>query len=89
MRSKTLDAPTDDGPAIAAIAAALWQAEKDHPPLRLVGVQVSNLDGARPTQLGLFRSEDEERRDRLNEALDDILSKFGPGTVRRGGMPRE
>jgi DNA polymerase-4 len=89
MRSKTLDAPTDDGPAIAAVAAAMWQAEADHPPLRLVGVQVSNLDGARPTQLGLFRSEDDERRDRLNEALDDILSKFGPGTVRRGGVPRE
>jgi DNA polymerase-4 len=89
MRSKTLDAPTDDGPGIAAVAMALWKAEKDHPPLRLVGVQVSNLDGVRPAQLGLFRSEDDERRDRLNEALDDILAKFGPGTVRRGGVPRE
>jgi DNA polymerase-4 len=89
MRSKTLDAPTDDGPGIAAVATSLWNAEKDHPPLRLVGVQVSNLDGVRPVQLGLFRSGDDERRDRLNEALDDILAKFGPGTVRRGGVPRE
>jgi DNA polymerase-4 len=88
-RSKTLDQPTDDGPEIAAVATRLWNAEREHPPLRLIGVQVSNLDGVRPAQLGLFRSEDEERRDRLNDALDDILAKFGPGTVRRGGVPRE
>jgi DNA polymerase IV len=89
MRSKTLDEPTDDGPTIAMVATQLWRAGEERSPLRLVGVQVSNLDGVRPAQLGLFRSEEEEKRDRLNEALDDILAKFGPGTVRRGGVPRE
>jgi DNA polymerase IV len=88
-RSKTLDAPTCDGPEIAAVAIALWHAEKEHPSLRLVGVQVSNLDGVRPAQLGLFRCEEDDKRDRLNEALDDILAKFGPGTVRRGRVPSE
>lgn len=89
VRSRTLDEPTNDGPAIAAIATALWRAEKNHQPLRLVGVQVTNLDGARPTQLGLFRSPDDDRRDKLNAALDDLLAKFGPGAVRRGGVPGE
>ena len=86
-RSKTLDAATDDGPSIAATAVALWQDQAPHPPIRLVGVQTSNLDGTSPTQLGLFRSEDDDRRDRLNGALDDLLTRFGPGTVKRGGPP--
>jgi len=88
-RSKTLEVPSDDGPAIAAIATSLWRAEKNHPPIRLIGVQVTNLDGTRPAQLGLFRSEEDDRRDKLNEALDDLLSRFGPGVVKRGGVPGE
>jgi len=88
-RSKTLDVPTDDGPAIAAIATALWRVEKVRSPIRLIGVQVTNLDGTRPAQLGLFRSEEDDKRDKLNEALDDLLSRFGPGVVKRGGVPGE
>lgn len=84
-RAKTLDIPCDDGPTIAAIASRLWAAEAPHRPVRLIGVQVTNLDGANPAQLGLFRSDENERRDRLNEAMDDLLSRFGPGAVRRGG----
>jgi DNA polymerase-4 len=86
-RSKTLDMPADDGQVIAAIATALWRAEKIDAPIRLVGVQVTNLDGTRPAQLGLFRSEEDDKRDKLNEALDDLLSRFGPGVVKRGGLP--
>ncbi|HXC51919.1 MAG TPA: DNA polymerase IV [Candidatus Limnocylindrales bacterium] len=84
-RSKTLDAATDDGPTITAAAIGLWRAAAVRQPIRLIGVQLSNLDGARPAQLGLFRSDDEERRDRLNEAMDDLIARFGPGSVRRGG----
>lgn len=86
-RARTLEVPSDDGPTIAGVAQALWDAEKVSRPIRLVGVQVTNLDGARPAQLGLFRSEEDEKRDRLNEAMDDLLSRFGPGVVRRGGPP--
>jgi DNA polymerase IV len=85
-RSKTLDAPIDDGPAISSIATSLWRDAAVSQPIRLVGVQLSGLDGARPAQLGLFRSEDDDRRDRLNEALDDLVARFGPGSVRRGSI---
>ena len=87
VRSKTLERPTNDGPTITSAAVELWRAAAVRDPIRLVGVQVSNLDGARPVQLGLFRSEDDDRRDRLNEAMDDLVSRFGPGTIRRGGTP--
>jgi len=85
VRSKTLENASNDGTAIAAIATALWRAEKIAAPIRLVGVQVTNLDGSRPAQLGLFRSEEDDKRDKLNEALDDLLSRFGPGVIKRGG----
>jgi DNA polymerase IV len=86
-RAKTLDVPTNDGPTIAATASALWKAAAVAEPIRLVGVQVTGLDGARPAQLGLFRSEEDDRRERLNGALDDLVSRFGPGSIRRGTRP--
>ncbi len=83
-RSKTLASPCDDGLEIAEVALALWRAETEHPPLRLVGVQLSLLDGNRPLQLGLFKSEESERRDALNRALDDITRRFGDKALQRG-----
>ncbi|MFT5040492.1 MAG: DNA polymerase-4 [Hyphomicrobiaceae bacterium] len=84
-RSRTLATPLDDGARITAVACQLWRAESQRPPLRLVGVQLSGLDGPRPVQLGLFDSpEDTERDDALNKALDDIVGRFGGKAIRRG-----
>ena len=83
-RSRSLEVATDDGPTIADIVTTLWRAEAVSGSVRLVGVQVTNLDGDRPVQLGLFRSPEDDRRDALNHALDDLLSRFGPGVVKRG-----
>jgi DNA polymerase-4 len=83
-RSRSLATPTDDGAEIARIAMELWDAEPPGIPLRLVGVQVSGLDKDRPVQIGLFDAPEDERRNALNAALDDIVAKFGPAAVRRG-----
>jgi DNA polymerase-4 len=83
-RSHTVEDPTDDGTVIARAAIDLWRAEPTVA-LRLVGVQVTGLDGDRPVQLGLFGAPEDERRDALNQALDDIISRFGPAAVKRGG----
>jgi DNA polymerase-4 len=85
-RSRTLAATTDDGSTIARTAMELWDGEPTHPPLRLVGVQVSGLDGDRPVQMGLFKNEEEGRQDALNTALDDIVSRFGAKAVKKGGL---
>ena len=53
-------------------------------PLRLLGVQVSGLDGERPVQLGLFRAPEDERHNALNQAVDEIVSRFGSDSLRRG-----
>lgn len=85
-RSETLEHPTDDGAVISRVSWDLWCREEVHPPLRLVGVTVSGLDGDRPRQLGLFDSERAEGQsnDALNQALDDIVGRFGAAAIRRG-----
>jgi DNA polymerase-4 len=83
-RSKTLSRPTDDGSEISNITMALWDAESRHPPLRLVGVQVTGLDKDRPVQIGLFEAPEDERKNALNSAMDEIVAKFGPSAVKRG-----
>ncbi len=83
-RSRSLTVPTDDGPEIARIATDLWQAEPAGQAYRLIGVQLSGLDKERPVQLGLFDAPEDERRNALNAALDEIMRKFGPSAVKRG-----
>jgi len=83
-RSETLAAPTDDGAVISRTVMKLWDREPPGIPLRLVGVQVSGLDKDRPVQIGLFDAPEDERRNALNAALDDIVAKFGPRAVKRG-----
>ncbi len=83
-RSMSVEAPTNDGKSISEVAIGLWRTEPRHPPVRLVGVQVSGLDRDRPVQLGLFKVEEDKRQDALNQALDDIVARFGAGAVRRG-----
>ncbi len=87
-RSHTLVDASDDGVVIARVAAQLWRAEPEHPPVRLLGVQVTNLDGDRPVQLGLFRCQEEIRNEALNKALDQIVARFGADAVRRGNTPQ-
>jgi len=84
-RSHTLSTPTDDGARIAAAAMQLWDGEPEGIALRLLGVQVTGLDGERPVQLGLFQgTEEDSRAEALNSALDEIVAKFGPRAVKRG-----
>jgi len=84
-RSKTLAQPTDDGNEIARVAMHLWDAEPPGIAIRLIGVQMSGLDKERPVQLGLFHGSEDDGRDALNAALDDIVARFGADAVKRGG----
>lgn len=87
-RQTTLPQPTDQGQVIAAEALALleryWQ--RAHP-LRLVGVGVSGLLDEGGYQLGLLERDD-QRNVRLNEALDEIRSRFGRDAIRRGTVKK-
>ena len=72
--------------ALEAGAALLDKGAMDEP-VRLVGVGVANLEHVGETQLALFGEPARaQRRDRLNEALDQIADRFGSSAVKRGGQ---
>ncbi len=85
-RQLTLEHPTDRADVIDDVARQLldenWQRSRL---LRLLGVGVSNLIRGSGYQLRLFDHSD-QRRARLNRALDDIRNKFGPNAIGRASL---
>lgn len=91
-RSRTLDYATNLGPRIYATARTLLQ-RVPAGPLRLLGVQVSNLEDVRNTvQTTLFDGSDEppedagrpsdDRMARAIEGMDKLRKKYGRDAVR-------
>jgi len=78
-RQEQLVSRTDDAGEIYRAAARLL-ARVEQRPMRLTGVHAQDLGGSE-AQLGLFGEPTRARRDRLNQALDAIAEKFGPGAV--------
>jgi len=87
-RSKSIDLPINVGKRIYSVARELL--ERVPPgPLRLLGIQVSNLSDVRqPVQGGLYGALEapggeisDERQLRTTEAMDRLRTRFGNGTV--------
>jgi len=78
-RSRTLQAPTDDGREIRATALALWDAAHINEPVRLLGVSVSQLEMSSHSQLELFAPRAHKRE--LGRALDAIRERFGRDAI--------
>ena len=58
----------------------------------MIGVGVSNLEpSGKSDQYALFRekSDEEEKWDRVDKAVDDITQRFGTDTVKRGRLNEE
>jgi DNA polymerase-4 len=84
-RRVTLPEATDDGATISKSAMDLLARSGLDTPVRLLGVGVANIVRESPGQLSLFEPREREaRRDRLNEALDEISRRFGNEAVTRG-----
>ncbi len=86
-RAHTLRASTDRTDALWEVARALlrsWAAE-GFQPVRLIGVQCSNLVRDRD-EGGLFPDVEHERRRALDAVTDRIADRFGAEAVRRGGV---
>ncbi len=92
-RSKTLSVPINAGKRLYAVARELFDKVPEGP-LRLLGVQVSNLSDVRaPVQSALFRPQEAERPEaqearllRANQALDKLRRRYGRGTVVPGSL---
>jgi DNA polymerase-4 len=78
-RRTTLDAPTDDGQAIYRAAAAQLERVALDRGVRLTGVSAQDLSGAQAELV--LRDAGDQKRARLNAALDKLHGRFGRGAV--------
>jgi nucleotidyltransferase/DNA polymerase involved in DNA repair len=86
-RQTTLTQPTDSASDIYQAAAALLTAAlKRGAQVRLLGVRATNLMAGR--QLSLF-DVDDQKRSRLDKAVDEIRDRFGPKVIRRAALIRK
>ncbi len=85
-RSVSLERPTDDGGEISRVAIDLLGRVREPDRVRLAGIQVHNLERAEPRQLGLFELtlQSASKRERLNRAVDALVTRFGEKVVTRG-----
>ena len=79
----------DDGNVIYRVCCSLLEkTEIGRRPVRLLGVTVSNLcDPAAPRQQSLFDDHvSDQKKVRLNQAIDRIQDTFGEGTIMPGTL---
>ncbi len=84
-RSAVLDAATDVTADLQRCAAGIfdhWAADAFQP-VRLIGMSATHIETG-PEQALLFPDGEEERQKRLDAALDEVRSRFGAATLRRG-----
>ncbi len=88
-RQLALPAPTDDGQALSDAALGLWQRNRPHRAVRLIGVTAADITAAVGGQLPLFADGAARRQAALNHALDRIVARFGTESIGRGGARGE
>ena len=84
-RSRTLESATDQTGLILQTALELLHAYGRQGPVRLIGLGLSHLERPAAGQPGLFDPPaDQDRRRRADQALDEIIGRFGPGAIKLG-----
>lgn len=84
---KKLDEPTDISVEIFAtgkqLLRGLWDGKT---PLRLIGIALNDVTKDTVTQLSLFPEDNvlREKRQKMDRTMDDILDRFGKGSLKRG-----
>lgn len=68
---------------IFAAAKKLYLSLNNHPPIRLIGIQVSNFEQGR--QLSLF-DDRKEKEIKLANLVDQLNDKYGKGTIKRTSL---
>jgi DNA polymerase IV len=85
-RSKSLPHSTNATSLLWSVVSELLKSQLPNRPLvvRLLGMGVSNLQRHSPVQQNLFAEADDERDTKLDEVADQIRSRFGTTSLRRG-----
>ncbi len=88
-RSQSLPEPSNITQDLWKVAEELLcrRLPPDHPPVRLLGMGVSGLDGSGLAQGMLFDQAERQKQARLDAVTDELKDRFGAGSVRRGSTP--
>lgn len=86
-RSQTLSQATDLTDELWRTAAEMLahRLPKIHQPVRLLGMGVSGFDESGQSQGLLFDQEERKRQGKLDTMTDEILDRFGKGSIGRAG----
>jgi DNA polymerase-4 len=85
-RSLTLEAPTTQTDVLWNAISSLFEkwASNQPFPVRLIGAGLSSLAPHEGRQLMLFDREENERKEQLDQTVDQIRTKFGFDAIKRG-----
>ncbi len=86
-RNQTLRQATDLTDELWQVAAEMLlnRMPKGHPPVRLLGMGVSGFEESGQSQGLLFDQEERRRQSQLDTVTDEILDRFGKGSISRAG----
>lgn len=88
-RSQSLDTVTENADEIYREASLLFRRHwRDGRPVRLLGITLQNLTPKEESalQLDLFDYEQQPKKERLTQIMDELRDKFGEGAVLTAGM---
>lgn len=80
--SMKTDHPTDDGDIIMKICENLFDRYYEELPIRKITVSIGHLTKKIGVQLDIFEDfESKQQKEKLNEALDEVTSKYGKNSL--------
>ncbi len=89
-RSQTMDEPTDQTDRLWAVSQLLFDrwARGGFEPVRLIGMGAGSLTATDVWQMALFADTDDDRRRRVDTAVDEIKDRFGMSAIGRAESKR-
>lgn len=83
----TLLSPTHNTDAIHKAACTLFDELWDGTPIRLLGIQSTKVvSDSSERQMNLFSFETDEKKEKLDQAIDQIRNRFGSSAVQRASL---
>ncbi len=86
----TLLSPTHNTNEIHRVACSLFDELWDGSPIRLLGIQTSKVvSDTSERQMSLFSFETDEKKDKLDQAIDTIRNRFGSSAIQRASLVKQ